>query len=145
MNMGNMNTNNTNNTNANSAGAGGFNVNTNGKPASFRSGGALLRAYADYAAACGEGKRFPNFAGFAAYRGMGRAELAALRLCYQREYDVICAALIDEALNSKIVNSGAVMEYIEGLSGELSEAHIAPGADTPLRVVCAQSLREDGA
>lgn len=46
------------------------------------------------------GSRFPNLAGFCRYCCLGTGELKSLRDEYPREYDLMCSALEDEALNS---------------------------------------------
>ena len=70
-------------------------------------GKALLIFLNEYIKTCagenekkGGGSRFPNLAGFCRYCCLGTGELAALKSEYPREYDLMCSALEDEALNS---------------------------------------------
>ena len=65
----------------------------------------LLNEYIKACAAENEkkgGSRFPNLAGFCRYCCLGTGELKSFRDEYPREYDLMCSALEDEALNSDL-------------------------------------------
>ena len=96
--------------------------------------------FSGYIAHCEEAKRIANMAGFCAHCRISRGELSDLKGQFPHEFDIICAALLDCALNSKIANSGAIMEYVEALPETLCDASVAGW-----RVVCAHNAEEDGA
>ena len=104
----------------------------------FRSAAALRKTRERYIAYCGEQKRIPNPAGFCAFAGITRAAFEALAAHYPLQYDLTRSVFIDEALNTKCPNSGAVMQFLTAMSAE-AEA----GKDEPYRLVCEGGL-EDG-
>lgn len=104
----------------------------------FRSAAALRKTRERYIAFCAEQKRIPNPAGFCAYAGITKAAFEALAMQYPLQYDITRSVFIDEALNTKCPNSGAVMQFLTAMSAETAEEK-----DEPFRLVCEGGL-EDG-
>ena len=88
----------------------------------FRSENAFVRKYLAYLDMCagtdgdsGKGsRRIANTAGFCAYCRITSEEFRLLRTTYPRAYDIMRSHFIDAAVNSKLPNSGPVLDYIIG-------------------------------
>lgn len=57
-------------------------------------------------------RRVPNAAGFCAYCRITGAEYRELARRYPRSWDIMQSALIDEAVNCKLLNSTSSLDYI---------------------------------
>ena len=104
----------------------------------FRSAAAFRKRREAYLAYCAEKKRIPNPAGFCAFAGITRAAFARLAIAFPLQYDLTCSAFLDEALNTKCANSGAVMQFLTGMTADRADPR-----DEPFRLVCEGGL-EDG-
>jgi len=86
----------------------------------FRSEAAFRRSYLKYLDMCmGDGdakavRRIPNTAGFCAFSSITSAQFAALRELYPKAFDIMRSHFIDAAVNSKLPNTGPVLEYLLG-------------------------------
>lgn len=105
----------------------------------IRSGKAMLTAFSDYAAQCGEKEAFPNLAGFCRYCGIGEDGLARMRQRYPEAYDFIITALEDEALNSD-KSAALVTAYLKHRLGYGE----VPAAADPEVILVDRSLAADG-
>ena len=110
----------------------------------FNSAGAFKRKFEEYVRYCksDEVRKLPNTAGFCCYCNITRADFFGLKKKYPLEFDVAMSTLLDEALNTKVSNTGATLEYIRGeINGYTAAADSANGVE----VICGHDSFEDGA
>ena len=105
----------------------------------FKSEAAFRRGLEKYVAYCAEKKRVPNAAGFCSYCGIMRKDFAALEERFPLQFDIAQSTFLDEALNTKAANTGAMLEFLM----TLCRGHEEP-AGGGLQVVCDHDAVEDG-
>ena len=105
----------------------------------FQSEAAFRRRLKDYVSYCTEKKRVPNAAGFCSYCGIMRKDFAALEERFPLQFDIAESTFLDEALNTKAANTGAMLEFLM----TLCRGHEEQAGDA-LRVVCDHDAMEDG-
>lgn len=108
------------------------------KEKTFRTEAAFRRAYGQYLTRCAESHRLPNPAGFCVFSRISRRGFEALGERFPLEYDLCRMAFLDEALNTKCVNSSAVMQFLQTMTGEKESAD-----GDSFRLICEGGL-EDG-
>ena len=89
---------------------------TTHRKAGFRSAAEFKERTEAYLQMCCEKRRLPNPAGFCVFSSISRAQFAALREKFPLQYDLCCAAFLDEAINLKCPNSSAVLQYLRTLT-----------------------------
>lgn len=77
----------------------------------------LFASYIDY---CADKERIPNLAGFCRYFGGSMGDILRLRESRPSLYGEICAALEDEAINSKM-SSSVLSVYLKQRLGYVGE------------------------
>lgn len=77
----------------------------------------LFASYIDY---CADKERIPNLAGFCRYFGGSMGDILRLRESSPSLYGEICAALEDEAINSKM-SSSVLSVYLKQRLGYVGE------------------------
>ena len=118
--------------------------------------GRLSRRLREYLASCrppldADPKKnpgsFPNLAGFCRYLGCGMSAAEELRVAYPAQYDFVCAALEDEALNFSLSPTVLTAYLKQRLGyGEKSEASSAGSAECgQLQLIFEHDIEEDGA
>ncbi|MFA6948209.1 MAG: hypothetical protein WCQ72_04445 [Eubacteriales bacterium] len=106
----------------------------------FRSEGAFRRKLDSYFAYCDEQKRIPNAAGFCVFCGIRREDYFALKSRYPLRFDIAQSLFIDGAVNHKVQNTGASLDYLlTQIDG------IALGDTEETDIICGQDIGEDGA
>ena len=105
----------------------------------FRSEAAFRRGLEKYIQYCTEKKRVPNAAGFCSYCGIMRRDFAELEEKFPLQFDIAQSTFLDEALNTKAANTGAMLEFLM----TLCRGHEEQAGDA-LRVVCDHDAMEDG-
>jgi|GEM_PF-2187842 len=103
-----------------------------------------LKQYVRY---CGEdesNKRLPNAAGFCRFCNIRRSDYAALREVFPLMYDIAESTFIDEALNTKVVNSGAIMTFIHEFNASVTQPEAEVRAENQLRIVLEHDGEQDG-
>ena len=66
-------------------------------------------------------RRLPNAAGFCRFCGISREGFAKLREVYPLMYDIAQSTFLDEALNTKMVNSATVMTFLADFNSRVGE------------------------
>ena len=112
----------------------------------FPSESAFKRKLKQYVRYCSEdnNKRLPNAAGFCRFCGIRRSEYAALRHVYPLMYDIAESTFIDEALNTKVVNSGATMSFIHEFNASVTQPEREQRGESELRIILEHDGIEDG-
>lgn len=100
-----------------------------------------LKSYIKYCTK-DDAKRLPNVAGFCRFCGIKRSDYAKLREVYPLAYDIAESTFIDEALNTKVLNSGAIMSFISEFN--TSVCHSNDKASGKIEVVCSHDSFSDG-
>ena len=103
-----------------------------------------LKQYVRYCSEDESNKRLPNAAGFCRFCGIRRSDYAALRQVYPLMYDIAESTFIDEALNTKVVNSGAIMNFIHEFNASVTQPESAGAGESELRIVLEHDGAEDG-
>ena len=105
----------------------------------FQSEAAFRRGLEKYVQYCSEKKRVPNAAGFCSYCGIMRRDFAELEEKFPLQFDIAQSTFLDEALNTKAANTGAMLEFLMTLCRGHEET-----AGSGLQVVCDHDAVEDG-
>lgn len=90
---------------------------------------------------------FPNLAGFCRYLGCGMSASEELRATYPAQYDFICAALEDEALNFSL-SPTVLTAYLKqrlGYGEKLDAASAGSAECGQLQLIFEHDITEDGA
>ena len=82
--------------------------------------GELSHLFASYIDYCADNEKIPNLAGFCRYFGGSMSDIASLRESRPSLYGEICAALEDEAINSKM-SSSVLSVYLKQRLGYVGE------------------------
>ena len=80
--------------------------------------------------------RLPNAAGFCRFCGISREGFARLREVYPLMYDIAQSTFLDEALNTKMVNSATVMSFLADFNSRIGEMTDEGGEDTVRLITC---------
>ena len=114
------------------------------KESGFKNGKQFAQKFREYVQHCksDDVKKLPNTAGFCCYCNIAREYFFTLKAKYPLEFDVAMSMLIDEALNTKVSNTGATLEYIRSeVNGYTDNANAANGVE----IICEHDSFEDGA
>jgi hypothetical protein len=109
---------------------------------------AIIAAVAEYISLCrsevtGKSKtRFPNFAGFCRYLGVGVEALEDVFKGYPDSYGVLCAVFEDEALNSEI-SPTILTAYMKKWIG-YEKNQKTQVCDGQLKIIFDHDIMEDG-
>jgi len=101
-----------------------------------------LKAYIKYCTK-EDAKRLPNVAGFCRFCGIKRSDYAKLREVYPLAYDIAESTFIDEALNTKVLNSGAIMSFISEFNTSVCNS-AESSQKSKIEVVCSHDSFGDG-
>jgi hypothetical protein len=109
----------------------------------FNSAAAFKRTFQEYVRYCksDDVHKLPNTAGFCCYCNITRADFFDLKKKYPLEFDVAMSTLLDEALNTKVSNTSATLDYIRGEINGYTAANSSDGVE----VICGHDSFEDGA
>jgi hypothetical protein len=108
----------------------------------FKTESVFRRKLNAYIKACSDekGKRLPNAAGFCRFCSIKRSDYAEMKAVYPLMYDIAESTFIDEALNTKIVNSGASMSFMHDFTASLTQS----GSPGEFRFICEHDAFGDG-
>jgi len=99
-----------------------------------------LKSYVKFCSEDEHSRRLPNAAGFCRYCGIRRKDYAALKDVYPLMYDIAESTFIDEALNTKVVNSGAIMNFVHEFNASVTRPEENSGE---FRLVCEHDYEVD--
>lgn len=112
---------------------------------------AIIAAVAEYISLCrsevtGKSKtRFPNFAGFCRYLGVGVEALEDVFKGYPDSYGVLCAVFEDEALNSELSPTVVTAYLKQRLGYGEKQEQVTASCELPeLKLVFDHDIFEDG-
>ena len=103
-----------------------------------------LKSYIKHCNKSGEDEkksRLPNAAGFCRFCSISREGFARLREVYPLMYDIAQSTFLDEALNTKMVNSATVMSFLADFNSRVGEVSDECGEDT-VRLITSHEERD---
>ena len=98
-----------------------------------------LKSYIKHCNKSGEDekkRRLPNAAGFCRFCGISREGFARLSEVYPLMYDIAQSTFLDEALNTKMVNSATVMSFLADFNSRIGEVNDEGDEDTVRLITC---------
>lgn len=110
----------------------------------FGSAKTFERKFKEYIGYCksDDVRKLPNTAGFCCFCNIMRKDFMRLKNIYPKVFDVAMSMLLDEALNTKIPNTGTTLDYIRNeINGYIGIAETGSNVE----IICEHDSYEDGA